>query len=202
MVRERANDPYASGQDRPGGVRRGFQDYLRYIVVGIAAVLILLGISLGMSAFTLVRGIIEGPETLAGHLDAWVGPGDASAAEGVAIPVSNVAPVAETSDGIDEPDAEPDPSGDAAEASARRGGPAAGPRNPARGVGRSAAAERGGTEIGFVDDFFQLLREGGMSRAVGALFILLFTLILVRMPFGFLRAGIGLLSDVAFPKSK
>ena len=195
MERERANDPYASGKDQPAEGARDQHDYLRYIVVGTAVVLILLGISLGMSAFTMVRGIIEGPDTLAAHLDAWVGPGSRAQAE----------PPPESAD---EPEAAATPA-DAATATGvqadvpqrrDRPGPGAG---RARASTRRAEASKDSEWSGFMSEFFELLRGGGMSRTVGALFILVFTVVLVRIPFAFLHAGINLLTaNTVSPKKK
>lgn len=209
MARERSNDPYASGQDRAGGSAGGSINYLRYIVVGVALILIVLGISLGMSVFSLIHGIIEGPDTLTAHLDAWAGPSaraeQTPAQENASGPTEETPPAEEAAGAADVPVAAPAEPTVAADAQSTppqpRGRSDQGAGQTRERTGRAAVPKRS-ADMGFISEVLDLIREGGMARATGAFFILLFTMVLVRIPFLFLRMGISLLTSTANPKAK
>lgn len=137
--------------------------YMRFVTIGLGIVLILVGLYLAMNVFVIVRGVIETPEKLVAYLESWES----------------------TMEGRDEAPDEAKTEGDAAEEAAPSTEAATGllaRRNRPRQRDSSSWDT-------LVEVVAQAARAGAMARPIGALFIFLFTCVLVRIPISIILTG-------------
>jgi len=135
--------------------------YTRFVTIGLGILLILVGLYLAINVFVLVRGVIETPEELVAYLDSWE-----STMEGRGQEADEAA--------ADSDAAEHAPAETAAGPLARRHRP----------------RETGGSSWDtFVEVVAEAARAGAIARPIGALFIFLFTCVLVRIPISIILTG-------------
>ena len=195
--------------------------YVRLFGVGMGVLVVASGIYLAGASFTVVRGILESPQKLNGYLDEWYIPPKETA----------VAQVPAESKPADVPNADqkpaPTPQAEAvpkdspkpAEApsqpsNAEKGGPPAAtakpepsptsPPVPLPMPRHSPAAVKGNTSPWHdgIELLTDALTRGGLPRLAGALVLLLLVSMLIRIPFGLLKAGTDLIKAVLPDKSK
>ena len=217
MERDRSNDPYAPGKEGGEDVGLDSRTILRFGAAAMGAILIVTGLMLAVSVFGVIRDIIESPDTFVANLDAWT----TSEADEAATPVT--APPAETTPTVPAQTApESLPPADAAETTpesppptseTEQADPSANQnaaqipqelrralqsrRNQAAGTVPNRPAPQSKNAKNFFEEILDLIREGGMGRIAGAIFMLLFTALLVHIPILLIRVGVQLLTATA-----
>jgi len=155
-------------------------------VVGIA--LILVGLCLALSVFGLIRGIIEDPGELTPHLDAWE-----SALRPAPAPDAPEPPPEQPDAPVEQP-AGPLESAPTEEESA--------PADPDPGLPapHRTTVSDGEFWLDLLDRLVQAVHEGNIARPVGALFILLFAVLLAKIPLSMILAGVRVVAPL-FPQT-
>ena len=137
--------------------------YMRLVTIGLGILLILVGLYLAMNVFVIVRGVIESPEKLVAYLDSWES----------------------TMQGRGEDPGEAKAEGDAAEEAASPAQAASGPL-----ARRHRPRETDGSSWDtLIEVVAEAARAGAIARPIGALFIFLFTCVLVRIPISIILTG-------------
>jgi len=158
----RAPFEHALGPTDPGHLLRTGLAYLRFGTIALGILLMLVGLYLAITVFGVVRGVVETPDTFMAYLDSWeraLGGPDELFAE----------PAAESKDAEAGP-----PPDQTAKVPIRRPKP------------RSSSNS---SWDAFLEGMAEAARAGAIARPLGALFILMFTLVLVRIPLSIILTG-------------
>ena len=148
--------------------------YMRFVTIGLGILLILVGLYLAINVFVLVRGVIESPEKLVAYLESWES----------------------TMEGRGEYPDEPKAEGDAAEEAAPSSEAAPGPL-----ARRNRPRETDDTSWDtLIEVTAEAARAGAIARPIGALFIFLFTCVLVRIPISIILTGNRMVLALVVPK--
>lgn len=182
------------------------ESLFKYVLCGIGFILVIAGMLLTFSVFSLIYGIVSNPDDMvASYLSGWEETLDsleaAESAEGlpeVSEPMAEAIPEAapvELEPAVETPIAKPQGDRPVKEFERGRRGPGA-----SRSARSGPARPRTFSELlhRIVDE----LTKGRMVRLVGALILLLLTILLVRIPFGLLRLGVHALVVVSTNKDK
>jgi len=174
---------------------------IRFIAGVLGAILVVTGIFLAVSVFSLVHDLIAEPESLNPYLDSWAGTLERPAPVTETIPAeepseetaqeASLAPDSAVQATADNPDA---PASEPGEVPQSSQAPAA--KIP-RGVG-----PRGNFWLDLLDRIVAAIDDGSIGRPIGAFFILLFALVLVRIPLALIAAGAKMLTGVLPAKTK
>lgn len=217
MERDRSNDPYAPGKEAGEDVGPDSRTIMRFGTAAMAAIIIVTGLGLAVSVFGVIRDIIESPDTFVANLDGWTNPKTDQAPDPAAAPPADQAPA-----GTAEPAQEPPSPGEAAETTPEPTPPPtetvpadanAGPsptrspqdmrrafdsrRRAAGGPEPNLAVPENKDAKNYFEEVLDLIRQGGMGRIIGAIFMLLFAMILAHIPILLIRVGVQLLAATA-----
>lgn len=194
-------DPYNAMQAAPPP--RAQDTYYVFRVAGmvLGIVVVLLGVYFAGASFVIVRDILEEPQRLNAYLDEWyVPPRDETPAPETlppvpAMPAESETPTTPTPQAASAPTAEaaaPAPEIANTDTNATQAPPPPQPKPIVHKYprGESKVDSPAAEAIRLITD---ALTRGGLPRIAGALVLLLLASMLIRIPFGLLKAGIELM---------
>jgi len=186
------NDPYDHPDSDPKRLLEVGTTYLRFMGAGMGLVLIICGLCLAFSVFGLIRGLIANPDSLTTYLDNW---------ERTPVEIES-ATEQDTSELTDAPQEDTESAAQAGEAGNQgttvnnfpRGRRPGGPAN--RRAGQPTRTTRSQNQwMDSFKEFTAAVRDGGMARTIGALFIFLLAWLLLKIPFMLIRMGIQMMKS-------
>ncbi len=176
-------------------------DMLRIAVGGMGIILVFAGLLLTVSVFGLIKDIVKEPQVLNTYLDAWEGtlgevePAPASPPQ----PVQAQQPPTESTAQEEGSETE---TADSEETASETPSPTDNSPNTAMAnTEMIRERERPKDFLSILDRLVQAFYEGEFARPFGALIILIFTLILSKIPFSLIAAGIRMAKPTE-PKKK
>ena len=173
----RGPNPYPEVRTDWGEIQKTGTTLLRLAAGITGIVLIVTGAVLALNVFGLVRGIVESPEALATYLDSW---------ETV---LETPEPAEEAAEA---PDAEEEVAAEVAD-------PETFEEEPRH---RHVEQREGDWLLGLGEVLIEAVHSGTLARPCGALLMLLFAILLARIPFSFVTAGSRLVGALPPVKRK
>ncbi|HRK33712.1 MAG TPA: hypothetical protein PLJ47_03870 [Candidatus Hydrogenedentes bacterium] len=195
------NDPYAPVTDPAKTPGISLFGYMRVISALTGLGLILIGAMSAVWSFNSIKAIIETPDTMNAYLDAWYTPEVEDEPEKMAEttapeldPPKDAVPVETTAKAPAE-----EGNADAAEAAVSTP-----PAEPVAERAVQRLPQRSPVTNAYdapLEALASSIRQGGLARLIGALILLALVSLLVRIPFGLIKAGTELVRVMTAEKS-